>query len=532
MVIGLPDDFYPIIFWSGLFEALAWLAFVFPFLKHFDKLVKSTGWLFPILSALYFEVAFIVLIGWGFFSTGFNAVYVVAAMVGFTYGVSYLSLSSNKALTQFLAGSLLNRLTVLLYPVLFLFAFLWLFPSIMPSVAFRFMPEEIRQDIIEETLPKFEVGDQFVDLASALPGLFDEQGMVSGNLTFSSGDFQYVLQWHCGYIIRLEYSIDEELDMTIYGGLNNLPCPDKAQPRIKKIITEAFGSPESFDHFDSTYIRNDTTLVLKKEETFNILGEPISIIEYYDNGKPENETRYTYNSSGLLAEIVEIDHYGKGDTTVEQFTYNNRDSLILKEEVYDELTVTYSFERDSQNRRDTIKIFLHQDSLVETIYHDYDSDGNIVLKEHKAVNDSVIKFTSYQYDDAGRVKMTMDFEANPMLQDTLINLYYYDSLGKLTRIKNHYESDSANVDYRYEYHDNGILKRSTSTPIGYKRANIMTHIYDKHGNRIEYTISGDIGKERKYSSSYTYDSYGNWVVKEKWVDGRPVESLKRTIEYY
>jgi len=84
------------------------------------------------------------------------------------------------------------------------------------------MPDEIQYKIIERTIPKFKVGDDFEPLREALPGYFDNS---NGNRAATLSDFAYVIQVNCGKIIRLQYSKDREIEMTIYGRLNEKPCP-------------------------------------------------------------------------------------------------------------------------------------------------------------------------------------------------------------------------------------------------------------------------------------------------------------------
>jgi hypothetical protein len=223
---GKVDDFGVIIFWSGLFELLAWVVFLrIPLVRLNHRLPIFNKSIFPLVSTLYAEVVFIILIGWLFLQSDFYEVFVITAVVGFAFGLTYILLINNKRVVEFFNGNIWKRLTVLVYPIGFLFIFLWLFPKIMPSVAFRFMPDEIQDKIVEQTIPKFKVGDDFKPLKEALPGYFDHIENGNGNSAATLTGFAYVIQVNCGRIIRLVYSKDRNMGMTIYGSFNEKPCP-------------------------------------------------------------------------------------------------------------------------------------------------------------------------------------------------------------------------------------------------------------------------------------------------------------------
>lgn len=185
----------------------------------FDKII------FPIVSTIYAELIFIILIGWMFFNSDFKIVFAIAAVVGFSFGLTYILLIKNQKAVIFFNGKLLPRLTALLYPALFLWTFLFAFPNLFPATAFRFMPDEIQDKIIAETIPKFKVGDDIERLKKSLPGYLDYIQNGKGNTSASMEDFAFVLQVNCGKIIRLEYGKNSsDFDNTIYGKLEEKPC--------------------------------------------------------------------------------------------------------------------------------------------------------------------------------------------------------------------------------------------------------------------------------------------------------------------
>ncbi|MFD1096114.1 hypothetical protein [Salegentibacter chungangensis] len=217
---GRADDFGVIIFWSAIFEFVAWLVFlIYPLKKLNLKSKIFNPLLFPIISMIYLELVFILMIGWGFLFSGYYIVLEVAAVVGYSFGFIYVYLIKSTRFNNFIRRREINRL-IILYPFLFIFLFLYAFPKIMPSTAFRFMPDEIQADIVEKTIPNFKKGDSFEDLDNSLPGYFSHIANGQGNSFASHGDFSFVIEVKNNKILRLEHSKQKDPDFTIYGSNN------------------------------------------------------------------------------------------------------------------------------------------------------------------------------------------------------------------------------------------------------------------------------------------------------------------------
>lgn len=214
---GRADDFGVIIFWSAIFELIAWAVFlIYPLKKLNHKSSLFNPIIFPLITTIYFLAVFTLMIGWAFFVGQYYIVFGVAAVVGYSFGLIYVILIKSERFHKFIHAKTFNRLIVL-YPFVFLFCFLWVFPKITPSLAFRFMPDEIQSEIVGKTIPKFKVGDDFEDLQKSLPGYFDHIENGSGNLAVQSEEgFSFVIQIKNKKIIRLEHSKQENADFTIY----------------------------------------------------------------------------------------------------------------------------------------------------------------------------------------------------------------------------------------------------------------------------------------------------------------------------
>ena len=220
LINGKADDFGVIIFWSAIFEFIAWLVFlIYPLKKLNPKSEIFNPLLFPIISMIYLEIVFLIMIGWGFLLSGYYIVLWVAAVVGFSFGYIYINLINNKRFNNFIRKRELNRL-IILYPFLFIFLFLYAFPKILPATAFRFMPDEIQANIVEETIPKFKEGDSFEDLDKSLPGYLNHIHNGEGTSFAHHGEFSFVIEVENNKIVRLEHSEQKNPDFTIYGSNN------------------------------------------------------------------------------------------------------------------------------------------------------------------------------------------------------------------------------------------------------------------------------------------------------------------------
>ena len=149
----------------------------------------------------------------------------LAFLTGLIFGFTYSLLIKSDKLVGLLVRRPLTKAVLIFSPVIVLLFFLWILPTVAPSLAFRYMTDEIRYKIVARTIPKFKVGDDFEPLKNALPGYLDHIENGSGNMSATMENFGFVLQVHCNKIIRLEYGkAQNDYDGTIYGKLQEKPC--------------------------------------------------------------------------------------------------------------------------------------------------------------------------------------------------------------------------------------------------------------------------------------------------------------------
>ncbi len=225
---GKATDSGVIIFWSGLFIFIGWIFFlIWPIslIDHSKRILQPMR--FTALSVLYAAIVYFLIVGGLFRSIELLWMFLPQAILtGLLFGLTHSMLMKSKKLIHFLYGRPLSKSLLFVSPIFILVFFLWILPMVAPALVFRFVPDEVRDSIIVRTIPKFEVGDDIQLLQNALPGYLDHiQGGV-GNMFAIMEDFTFVLQVNCGKIIRLEYGQNQfDIDGTIYGKLQNSPCP-------------------------------------------------------------------------------------------------------------------------------------------------------------------------------------------------------------------------------------------------------------------------------------------------------------------
>jgi len=142
---GKADDIGVVIFWSGLFIIIAWAIFIiYPLnkLDHSRQIFKPT--IFPFIAALYGALTYSIIVGGLFRSFDLVVMSIPLALLsGLIFGFSYSILIRSDILIDFINKKPIFKLIFFLSPAIILFFYLWVMPTLAPSLMFRFMPDEI-----------------------------------------------------------------------------------------------------------------------------------------------------------------------------------------------------------------------------------------------------------------------------------------------------------------------------------------------------------------------------------------------------
>lgn len=152
-----------LLYWSGVYTSVTWIFFIAIPMKfiNFERF-SWPKWVSPILMMIYAMFVFTLLLGNVF---GFGKTYILflpfAALTGLIFGLILMIQSET-----------LNKFIMLATPTLAM-SFYFLFPLIMPSTAFTFMPDKIQNKIISNIIPSLKIGDSYQLFLKKLPNAFD-----------------------------------------------------------------------------------------------------------------------------------------------------------------------------------------------------------------------------------------------------------------------------------------------------------------------------------------------------------------------
>lgn len=276
----------------------------------------------------------------------------------------------------------------------------------------------------------------------------------------------------------------------------------------------------------------NANFILKSIEKFNDKEHLISKVEYYDNGKPEQEYNYEYNENGLLSKITMTDHYGKGSLNTETFKYNSSDSLIYKKTSENTFSMRDSFIRDSGNRLIMQKTFIKTDTLIQFKEFTYDLDDNLSIEKRFNKDKLLLDSIGYRFNDSGLMTKEYVYNRNEFDIYDYQNEHTYDSFGNNIKSKMYIDSDSSYTIFEREFYKNGKLRLLKTKGIGYTRFNSTIQVFDSLGNMISNRIIGDGGSaEKNWSMKFGYDSEGNWISKKSYYQNKLRSITKRTLTY-
>ena len=188
---GRANDSGVIIGWSAIFIYLAWIIFINPLLKGMDHSSKLFNPIvFPFVTSLYGGFVYTILIGGLFQDWKIVIMFLpLAFLCGLLFVIPYLVMIRSDNIIWLLIKKPVVKLFMIISPAIFLTFFLIVLPLIIPSIVFRYMPDEIQSKILIRTLAKMKVGDSFSKLDNSLPYYFNSHSQEEQNTpaNFSSG---------------------------------------------------------------------------------------------------------------------------------------------------------------------------------------------------------------------------------------------------------------------------------------------------------------------------------------------------------
>lgn len=208
---GKATDSGVVLSWSGLFIYIAWAIFIiYPLnkLDHNKPLFRRQ--LFSFVTAGYAGLVYSILVGGLFRDLDLVIMLMPLALsIGLFFGLTYSTLISSDRIVSLLIDKPVFKLISFLSPVLILSFFLWLLPTLFPSLVYTYMPDEIQDKIFVKTIVKYKVGDSFTQLEASVPGHFDEWVQNGNGALNSSGPL-------IDYDLQVRNDTFTKLNMTLY----------------------------------------------------------------------------------------------------------------------------------------------------------------------------------------------------------------------------------------------------------------------------------------------------------------------------
>ena len=216
MQLGKTDDSEVILFWSGVYILISWIIFIWLPKKVVNKLKfgKYIHFASPIMG-IYSGLVYTILLGKIFdFSETYIFFLPYAILTGVIYGIILTCINFNPKAQNYMLIST---------PIIAL-VYYFLFPLILPTQAFRFMPDITQDKIVSRIIPKLKVGDEYKLYLNKLPNLNSYKGLrseiwvtkaqdipedYSTSMNASNEFISYSLEVENGIITKINYELKE-----------------------------------------------------------------------------------------------------------------------------------------------------------------------------------------------------------------------------------------------------------------------------------------------------------------------------------
>ena len=228
----------------------------------------------------------------------------------------------------------------------------------------------------------------------------------------------------------------------------------------------------------------------------------------------------TWKGFALQGKIkfIEENYVAKKKKNRETYTleFSPKGKILKKEEISKDRKTSTVLSYDSQNRQEKVW------------FRDFDKDKLITesIMTFRYRNDSV--FVSTDITDNGK-KSSKSFTA--ILKDGLIMKYFGEKKGE-SRITEFVYDDHNNVLSQTNYKKGEISKKYAFTYHYDENGTILSQTDVNENTTIEFFPNGLRKAENEFTYLYTYDSFGNWIQKMVFKNGKKYSESLRKIMYY
>jgi len=205
---GYVTDFSYVLSGTGIVAAISIITFVPLTIFIFKRIRINYNYLFfPIATLLSSQIALSFLLSpfnqgipLGLPFTQREFYYTYAGIIGLVFGVAYVVLQN-----KYLFGSnssLLGKTILFSSPILFLLFLFYIFPYLIPSIAYKYFGDDIKDRAIIGVLSKYKTGDNIMELQKDLPN-FGVDSIGTGSMLGERSAYRYEIVYENGIITKL-----------------------------------------------------------------------------------------------------------------------------------------------------------------------------------------------------------------------------------------------------------------------------------------------------------------------------------------
>ena len=338
-----------------------------------------------------------------------------------------------------------------------------------------------------------------------------------------NGEWQYAYKsvWDADGVLLRSYSLNEYGDVTTYYE-----------------IETSSGGEETISYYDEDG-------VLSYQDFYDSKDRLQRNVVFGESGSVETEVVYSFDGDGFRVEEERFLAGELAETTV--YTYNER-GFLASASCSDAEGIPLSAEEYNEYGY-TVSKSQYEDGVLHSLEkQEYDEDGNCVKVSVYDGTETLQSSTESEYNASGIQTKQISCRADGSIR----SLYEYDpKTGNMTRYC-FYSEDGTGFDTRYQYNEAGEVERTSEYDENGTLQSYSIYKFDEDGNRIQrneyradgtqslsisYNAAGDMTESRLYTdegtlSSCTYCEYdGELLTRITQTDGKGAVTQYTEYEY-
>jgi hypothetical protein len=270
-------------------------------------------------------------------------------------------------------------------------------------------------------------------------------------------------------------------------------------------------------------------------QTYNLQGKVKSTTEFnYKSYIPEKDVHvmaehYKFDSAGHCIDRAIILSAG-GTNSHYSYGYDKNGNRIEDKDFTESGHYRRTVNKyDIQGNQIGVISYDTLGQITETDEYTYDKHGNYIV--HKHTGRSYKETNTFVYDGSNRLISVKNVTTDGDYKNAEIK-YFRDTVEETWKGS----WGNGHVQTVLNKKKQIVMYKSVGTETGYGQSFVYTYTYDSAGNQTEIKqTESDVIQQFPYSErfEYEYDKKGNWIKRTTTtLDGKPMESIERKIDYY